>query len=146
MTRLSLSLAVLALGISVAPHAANASGGACRTVTVSEKQNGASASLPAGGSLVVRLRSNASTGYMWQVTPGSNSVLRLVGKPQYVAPSTALIGAPGQQIFLFDAVADGAATLTLNYARPWEKNVLPAKVFRLTVHVRRLGDKRPYIK
>jgi predicted secreted protein len=45
------------------------------------------------------------------------------------------VGVPGQQLFRFQAVGKGTATIGLQYVRPWETSVPPAKTSEFTVNV-----------
>ena len=45
-------------------------------------------------------------------------------------------GAPGHQSFKFNAISTGNDTIDLEYRRPWEKGVAPAKTFGLIVSVK----------
>src|SRR5262245_33400034 len=89
----------------------------------------------AGERLTVTLPSNRTTGYQWQLgRPPDERVLRLVGM-EYVGPERDVPGAGGQEVWTFEAVAPGTATIRLNYVRPWERNA-PAgqsRVFEVLV-------------
>jgi inhibitor of cysteine peptidase len=45
-------------------------------------------------------------------------------------------GAGGTELWTFKAVGAGKTTIALNYARPWEKDIPPAKSETFTVDVR----------
>jgi len=106
------------------------------TVTITDKDNGKDVDLTTGGTLIVKLTSNPSTGYAWTVS-GDPSPLRLE-KTSYVknSQSAKVAGAPGMQVLRFGANVSGMATLSLIYHRSWEYNVPPAKTFSLRVNVR----------
>lgn len=106
------------------------------TVSIADEDNGKDVDLTSGGTLVVKLGSNPSTGYSWAVA-GDPSPLKLE-KTSYRknAASSKVVGAPGVQIFQFDANSAGMATLQLIYRRSWEYNVAPAKTFKVRVEVR----------
>jgi inhibitor of cysteine peptidase len=84
-----------------------------------------------GDQFVFYIESNPSTGYTWQMASGiDESVVKLSSQELIQPPQTTtppIVGAPGQQKFTFTAVAKGQTIITLNYARPWEKDVPPAK-------------------
>jgi len=44
-------------------------------------------------------------------------------------------GAGGTQLLILKAGASGTATMTVNYARPWEKNAKPARSIMLKINV-----------
>ncbi len=103
---------------------------------ITDQDNGKDIDLPAGGSLVVRLNSNPSTGYSWAIK-GDPSPLRLVKSSTKKNSQTGhAVGAPVMQQFKLTAVSAGMASLTLEYRRPWEYNVAPARTFKVRVNAR----------
>ncbi|MGC2108095.1 MAG: protease inhibitor I42 family protein [Candidatus Korobacteraceae bacterium] len=105
-------------------------------VTATDQDNGKDIDLTTGGTLVVKLKSNPSTGYSWTVA-GDPSPLRLQ-KSTYVknSQSSKVAGAPGMQVLRFTASSAGMTNLTLVYRRSWEYNVPPAKSLSVRVNVR----------
>ena len=105
---------------------------------LTDADNGGSIALANGGTLIVTLTSNPSTGFAWSVADPSPAQLALQGEPQYVPPgsTTPVVGAAGAQVFTFKAMSTGEAKLTLNYARSFEPGVPPNKTFTVTVTVR----------
>lgn len=90
----------------------------------------------AGNKLTITLPSNPTTGYGWklanQLTP---AILKFTGS-KYNAPSnTGVVGQGGAEAWTFQAVGRGKQSITMEYARPWERNTPPAKtqVFKVTV-------------
>lgn len=80
-----------------------------------------------GETFSITLDSNPTTGYQWRLAgqfPARK--LRLV-KSSYRRPSGRLVGAGGREIWTFEALAAGRATLRFEYIRPWEKDVPPAR-------------------
>jgi inhibitor of cysteine peptidase len=107
-------------------------------VQLTDADDGAKVGLANGGTLIVALPSNPSTGFSWSVGEQSSPRLELQGEPQYVPPgsTTPVVGAAGTQVFTFKAIAAGTATLTLEYRRPFEPGVAPQDEFTVTVEVR----------
>jgi len=105
-------------------------------VSITDEDNGKDVDLTSGGALIVKLKSNPATGYSWAVA-GDPSPLKLE-KTSYRknTASSKVVGAPGVQVFRFDAGSAGIATLQLIYHRSWEYNVAPAKTFGVRVNVR----------
>ena len=132
---LCLASAIVAQQSTPSATAASAKAPAS-AVTVTEQDNGRGIELAQGGTLIVQLPSNPSTGYSWSVQ-GDPSPLKLV-KSDYTeqSQSTQIVGAPGTQVLQLKAIGPGAATLTLEYRRPWERDVPPAKVFSIKATVR----------
>jgi predicted secreted protein len=104
-------------------------------ITLTNSDSGAPVSIKAGQTLAVRLDSNPSTGYVWQVRQADGAVLILQGDPQYIAPADAPPGAGGVQVFRFTAATAGQSTLTLVYRRPFEPDAAPAQTFSVQVTV-----------
>lgn len=86
--------------------------------------------------LVLKLPSNPSTGYRWQVREAASSVLHSLGPEVYSSPKDAdVVGSAGQSTWRFQAVQAGQDSLLLVYQRPWEADVEPQQVFDCTVIV-----------
>lgn len=84
----------------------------------------------------ISLASNATTGYTWKAVYDANLLELMENK--YIAPNTHLLGAPGQQTWLFKATTNALnghheTVIKFNYQRPWEKNVAPAKTTMVKV-------------
>ena len=103
-------------------------------VWVTEEQNGTQVNLGRGDFLLVRLESNPSTGYRWEVLNNDDAVLRPLGEPQF-QPSSNLLGAGGTETFSFEAIAEGTSVLVMIYHRPFEEDEEPLDTFRLRVVV-----------
>jgi inhibitor of cysteine peptidase len=104
-------------------------------ITLGAQDNGSAVELAVGQALVIRLESNPTTGYSWQVAEIDGAVLKQVGEAAFEAQSD-LLGAPGAETLRFEASGSGQATLKLVYHRPWEKDVEPLETFTVAVTVR----------
>ncbi len=104
-------------------------------VTASIGDSGGTASLIPFQPLVIRLPSNPSTGYVWSYVLAGDDVLRLDTVTGEAPAADGMVGVPGLEVWSFRAQGSGTAVLTYIYARPWEKNALPAKTFTLKVQV-----------
>jgi inhibitor of cysteine peptidase len=106
------------------------------SVIVTEQSKGKDVDLTSGELLIVKLGSNRSTGYSWSVS-GDPAPLKLE-KMTYQRNSklSPVVGAPGVQVFQFNAGSAGMTTLNIVYRRSWEYNVPPAKTFSVRVNVR----------
>src|SRR5262249_25661133 len=106
MRRLPLACwLVLALTAPAAVGPGQPGDDARKTVTITEKENGKPVTVPAGGALLVRLRSNRTTGYTWSIHSIDSSALQAVGKPTYERPDNRRAGAEGHQLFRFNVTA-----------------------------------------
>jgi inhibitor of cysteine peptidase len=106
-----------------------------RTVTLTDQNNGETIQLKKGDLLVVRLEAQFGVGYLWQIARNRSSRLRLQGKPEQESPVRGVPDATEHQVFRFRAQAAGASTLELHYLHPWEKDVAPKKVYRISVRI-----------
>jgi inhibitor of cysteine peptidase len=75
-------------------------------------------------SYVLHLPSNITTGYQWSVLSMDEKVIT-VKSHHYIAPETKLIGAGGQEEWIFEATPDAfgkqqSTMVRMIYARPWE--------------------------
>lgn len=81
----------------------------------------------------ITLRYNATTGYQWQLAkPVDETLLKLTGS-EYKRPESGLIGAGGDQVWTFKALAPGKTQVELQYLRPWEKGTPPARTTNFVV-------------
>jgi predicted secreted protein len=88
-----------------------------------------------GDTFTIPLEANHTTGYSWRLAqPLDPAILKQLGE-KYEEDNSGGVGAGGIETWTFQAMAKGAATLVFEYARPFEKNVPPAKTskFRITI-------------
>jgi len=104
-------------------------------VTVKDRDKEGKVNLARGDTLEVRLPSNRTTGFSWQVAKIEKDRLKSQGKPVYEVPKKPLPGAGGVEVFRFTAEAVGKTELELIYKRPFEKDKPPAKTYKLTVEI-----------
>ena len=100
--------------------------------------DGTTQQLKKAEAMSITLESNPSTGYSWFASISDTAILAQMGEPEYTAPtesSTPVVGAPGTQTFLFQAIETGTTTITLEYKRGWETDVAPEKTITITVEV-----------
>jgi predicted secreted protein len=110
-------------------------------ITIQEDKNGQTVDVPKGAQLILRLKSNRTTGFQWVVRQVMPSVLALAGEPVYEGPtppagSPPAAGAGGTDVFTFRAVSSGTTPLQLAYVRFFEPNNPPAQTFTVTVNVK----------
>ncbi len=89
-----------------------------------------------GDSFVIKLESNATTGYSWQLAEFKSGIVKKVSNI-YVPSKTEgrLAGSGGIEEWTFKAIAKGKVIITFEYVRPWEKDVPPIKraLYQVTV-------------
>jgi len=145
---LPLALCATIAGLSGAqPPQPSAAASAARAAAAEPPEQG-SASCPetsnpnqpldvnVGDQFTLALDANRTTGYSWQLAqPPDSSVVQLVGS-SYVPPNVVRPGAGGKECWTFDAVGAGVTQIELNYLRPWEHGVPPARslTFSVVVH------------
>lgn len=87
---------------------------------------GGAISVDAGDEFMIRLESNASTGYSWQLAEDlPEGYVELVSE-NYLQPDTDTVGAPGHQEFTFRAIKDGSTYIQLWYIREFDDPPEPA--------------------
>ncbi len=100
--------------------------------------NGQTLDITQNQTLNIKLESNITTGYKWNLMTEPNSKILKFVSSDYVGPtpgSQPLVGGGGYELWRFQAVGTGTTTLKLGYYRPWETNTPPAKEFTFTVNV-----------
>ena len=82
----------------------------------------------------VTLRENVTTGYRWIAKYDAKLCkVEIDHRGPENAGGPPLCGAPGTAIVTVTLLTDAPADLTLEYRRPWEKDVPPAKVLYYAV-------------
>jgi len=105
-------------------------------VGLTQNDSGKTVSISIGQKFAVTLHGNGSTGFSWDVVPGSESILAQ-GATQYVPDSTnqGSTGGGGNYTFTFSAVSQGTTPLKLIYHQAWATGIDPAQTFQVTVIV-----------
>jgi inhibitor of cysteine peptidase len=89
------------------------------------------------GSLTVSLGSNPTTGYQWGEAEISDTAVTVQASHNFVKPqstsSEPVVGAPGKDVWTFDAKAAGTATIKMSYSRPWESGA--KDTYTLTINI-----------
>lgn len=137
-TRIILITAVVAALVGIAFVALSNEGDAesergADTTRLTKTDDGRAIALAAGDTLIVELEGNPTTGYTWELEAIDESILSLVGEPDYRSDSD-LVGSPGAFTFTFEAAEPGETALRLVYLRPWE-DVEPIQTFSVSITV-----------
>jgi inhibitor of cysteine peptidase len=98
-----------------------------------ENDVGTEVSVEVGEQFEVRLESNATTGYAWQVVEQPDAVTLV--SDEYEAPDTSLVGAGGVEVFVFEGASVGSGELRLEYVRPFENPPVPAETADYQIQV-----------
>ena len=91
--------------------------------------------LRVGDTLELSFESNPTTGFQWEVVELNPDVLRPLGE-EFFTPTSDLLGAPGRQVFRFEAVAPGETPLKLIYHRAFEADVPPEQTYQVNIVVK----------
>ena len=128
---------VLAVGSFLAfatlPWDSSSSGNTARlTASVRVYGAGQPIDVDKGDKFVIALVANPTTGYSW--TAEDNRKVKQL-KSHFVPGDSSLMGAGGTQLLTFQATNRGTTTLTLDYARSFEKNTPPAQTEQFAVTI-----------
>jgi predicted secreted protein len=87
----------------------------------------------AGKQFSITLTANHTTGYSWRLAaPLDPAMLKQIGS-DYHASDPGAVGAPGEEVWTFEAVGNGTVRLVLEYVRPFEKDAKPVKTAKYSV-------------
>lgn len=101
---------------------------------LTEEDSGSTIAVGLGEELLVRLGSNLSTGWRWDLDGELPQQLEQVGEVQYfLSPQP---GAGGTEEWRFRAKTAGDALLRMKYWRSFEPAVEPARAFVVTARVK----------
>ena len=104
-------------------------------INATESDNGSALTLHSGEGLSISLAITTGTGYGWQVVHIDRKVLRQDSQPTLVQSAHPIPGATATQVFRFMVAGLGKTQLELDYVRPWQKGVAPARTFSVEVTV-----------
>ena len=89
-----------------------------------------------GKEFKITLQYNASTGYQWVLAKlPDKKLVKLLGS-EYKRLDSKLVGAGGDMVFTFQALAAGKTEVGLNYVRPWEKGQKPVQTTNFVVVIK----------
>jgi predicted secreted protein len=131
MKRILVSLAVSAALLAGVPALAAFSP---HSPVITDADAAQTVNIKAGEDFFIALASNRTTGFGWTAKVGDDRILAYEGNV-YQNPSSGLMGAGGQQLFVFHANRTGSTTIVFNYARSFEPNVPAAKTLSFTISV-----------
>jgi len=112
--------------------------GTVSATIVDESQSGGQIELTVGDTLMVKLVSNASTGFSWQLADISDQLVLQNTDQEFILPeseATPPPGTPGEEIWTFETIGAGVSTISMEYSRPWEGGEKAVETFTLTVTV-----------
>lgn len=113
-TRYALSTLLLAVLLLCIGKAAPAE------ITLLPSDNGKTIKVAPGTRISVRLESNPSTGYQWTLPqPPDEKILKMLSSQLDGGPDAGsdVVGAPGTEVWVYEATGAGTATVTMTYMR-----------------------------
>jgi predicted secreted protein len=90
----------------------------------------------AGKQFSITLTANRTTGYSWRLAaPLDLAMLKQISEEYHAADSGA-VGAPGEEVWTFEAVGKGMVQLDFEYVRPFEKEAKPVKTAKYSIVIK----------
>ncbi len=105
--------------------------------TLTESDNGQSLNLKVNDVIAIKLESNITTGYNWNLSDETDSGIMTLISSDYKTANTdeSLVGGGGYETFNFKAKSKGSTAIILTYNRSWEKGEEPAKTYKINIVV-----------
>jgi inhibitor of cysteine peptidase len=105
--------------------------------TYTSADSGESINLKLNETIKIKLESNPTTGYNWNLSDKTNTAIISLLSSDYKTSSSGkeVVGAGGYETITFKAIAKGNTTITLTYNKSWEEGVEPIETFELNVAV-----------
>ncbi len=101
---------------------------------VDESASGTEVKLAIGESVIVKLASNPSTGFQWELAELTDeTVLKQTNQLFSIEGTDPPPGTPGKESWVFEAIGAGTSTISMEYSRPWEGGEKAVEIFTLTV-------------
>ncbi len=104
------------------------------TLSLTEADTGRTVTLKVGEKLLLNLRNPGSGGYNVLPPVYDGELLTLLSRRE-VPPTKTKLGFFGRIEFVWQARQAGDTEVTINIARPWEKNTPPQQFFKIRVRV-----------
>ena len=89
--------------------------------------------LKRGKSYLIKLESNPTTGYMWELTGLEHVNNVQIEELHFKAPNPHLIGSGGVQSWNITGYCKGSTRLTFEYKQPWESHSEKTEVFDFVI-------------
>lgn len=127
-------LAALAVAAGAVALAACGGGGGLDPVELTADDDGSTVELAEGQELVIRLESNQTTGFRWNVVESPPEETLVQVSAEYEEPEDGLVGEGGTEVWTFRAAGRGEGSLRLSYVRPFDPDDIQG-TFGVTVRV-----------
>lgn len=107
--------------------------GAAPVQTLTDPRSETDATLRPGGELRIKLDSNPTTGYFWELDFPETGPLELISSDYIADPAPeGLVGSGGHQLFVFKAVQKGRVSANFSYQRS-PADIAEQKTIKVTV-------------
>jgi predicted secreted protein len=105
--------------------------------TLTESDNGENLNLKVNDVITIKLESNITTGYKWNLSNEADSnIITLISSDYKTANAEeTLVGGGGYETFNFKVKSKGSTAIILTYNRLWEKGEEPAKTYKINIVV-----------
>jgi inhibitor of cysteine peptidase len=105
--------------------------------TFTAANNGDSINLKLNETIKIKLESNPTTGYSWNLSGKTNTAIISLLSSDYKTSSSdkEVVGAGGYETIAFKAIAKGTTIIILTYNKSWEGGAEPIETFKLNVAV-----------
>ncbi len=88
------------------------------------------------GTLTVRLGANPTTGYNWEDAEITHpDVIKQISRNYEGPTDTSLVGSGGTEVWVFNSINTGTATIIMSYGQPWEGGAKDTYTLTIVVHV-----------
>ena len=132
-----LTVEVEAAATAPATDAKAAPAAAKAEVQLSDKDNGKTVKVAVGGTVILTLKSNATTGFSWtKADKVDKDILKLERNDYMQNPNpNGLVGVGGVTVIVYRALKKGRAKIDLTYMQPWEPDSKFNTDYTVTVEV-----------
>lgn len=98
---------------------------------ITEKAAGKTLKLPKSGLVAIKLDSNPSTGYGWEMSCASKNVAKVGSSFTIPGQQDERVGVPGTEILVLAVTQPGTYNVRMDYKRSWEKMSLQSFNFNI---------------
>ena len=122
---------------SAAAGAKDAAPAVPKEVDLNDGDNGKTFKVGVGGTVVLTLKSNATTGFSWEKTDKVDKSILKLEKNDYLENNhpAGMVGVGGRTVIVYRALKPGKAKIDLTYMQPWEPDSEYNTNYTITVEV-----------
>ena len=128
-----LVIAICFVAFTKSKHVTPSTPSTEKFIDLDEQNSGDTIQVLPGEIIRVKLRSNPSTGYSWELGPLEDGLFEVESKFEADPHKEYEAGYGGCDIWTFQAEQSGETDISLTYERPWEDNRPADKTFKLHV-------------